>query len=70
MTACGYTPDAIDVMPMHDALALVAYWRDHPPAHEVLAAAYGLAPRPRADPDDPSNIGALIARAPDGTLTR
>ena len=70
MTACGTTPDAVDAMAMHDVLALLAYWRDHPPAHEILAAAYGLGVRPRPDPDDPSNIGTLLARAPDGKVTR
>ena len=70
MAGAGYTPDAIDVMPMQDALALLRYWREHPPAHEILAAAYGVKAVPLRDADDPSNIGALIARHADGAVRR
>lgn len=60
----------IDQLPAADAWALLRWWRDHPPAHEILAAAF----RPAAavarpvDPADPSNIGALLARFPDGKV--
>jgi hypothetical protein len=69
MTACGFTPDVIDAMPMQDVLALLRYWRDAPPTHEILAAVYQIA-RPPRDAGDPSNIGGLIARFPDGTITQ
>ena len=68
MTNCGYTPVAIDDMPMQDVLALLRYWRDHPPMHEILAAVHGVAHAPTLDTDDPSGIGALIARFPDGAV--
>ena len=70
MAGAAYTPDEIDVMPMQDALALLRYWREHPPAHEILAAAYGVKPPAPANTADPGNIGALIARHPDGTVRR
>jgi hypothetical protein len=70
MAGAGFTPAAIDAMPMDDVLALLRYWRDHPPAHEILAAAYGIRPAPASNPDDPSNIGALIARFPGGNMER
>jgi hypothetical protein len=70
MTACGYTPDQIDAMPMHDVLALLRSWRDAPPTHEILAAVYQIKRSDRVpnNPRDPSNIGALIARFPDGLV--
>ena len=70
MAGVGYTPDQIDAMPMQDALAVLRYWRDHPPTHEILAAAYGLQPSRQPDANDPSNIGALIARHPKGSVRR
>ena len=70
MTACGYTPDQLDAMPMHDVLALLRSWRDAPPAHEILAAVHQVtrAVSQPADARDPSGIGALIARYPDGRV--
>ncbi len=70
MTACGYTPDELDAMPMHDVLALLRAWRDAPPAHEILLAVHGVARAPpvRRDAGDPSGIGGLIARFPDGQV--
>jgi len=69
MAGGGYTPDEIDAMPVQDALALLRHWRTHPPTHEILAAVYGVAPAAPARGDDPSGIGALIARYPDGMVT-
>ena len=68
MAGCGYTPDEINAMPMHDVLALLRAWQDAPPAHEILLAVHGVkrAAPFTADPQDPSGIGALIARFPDG----
>jgi hypothetical protein len=72
MTACGYTPCEIDEMTLHDVLVLFAYWRDSPPAHEILKWAYRVDPKStstRAKNDsDPSGIGGLIARFPDGRV--
>ena len=71
MTACGYTPAEIDEMTLFDVANLFAYWRETPPAHEILKCVYRIAPKPMAEPntaDDPSGIGALIARFPDGQV--
>ncbi len=70
MTACGYTPDEIDAMAMTDVLTLLRYWREAPPTHEILAAVHQIEPARKAapDPTDPSGIGALIARHPDGAV--
>ncbi len=71
MTACGYTPSDIDAMPMIDVLNLLRYWREAPPTHEILAAVHQIEPARKAPPDpaDPSDIGTLIARFPDGVVT-
>ncbi len=71
MTACGYAPAEIDDMTMHDVRALFAYWRDYPPAHEILKWVYRIERKPESparneNPADPSGIGGLIARFPDG----
>ncbi|WP_158810118.1 hypothetical protein [Beijerinckia sp. L45] len=68
MTACGFTPDQLDAMPMHDVLALLRYWWDAPPTHEILAAVYQISRAPSRCADDPSNIGELIAGFPDGVI--
>jgi len=71
MTACGYTPAEIDEMTLFDVMGLFSYWRDNPPVHEILKCVYRIAPKPAAEPnaaDDPSGIGALIARFPDGQV--
>ncbi|WOJ88057.1 hypothetical protein RZS28_09320 [Methylocapsa polymorpha] len=70
MTACGYTPAEIDEMTLHDVRGLLSYWRDYPPAHEILKLVYRI--EPKAKPaiarsgGDPSGIGTLIAQFPDG----
>ena len=69
MAGAGYTPDAIDAMPMQDALALLRHWNDHPPTHEILAAVHRVTRAKPRNPDDPSGIGALIARWPDGKVS-
>lgn len=70
MTACGYTPAEIDEMTLHDVLALFAYWRDYPPAHEILKCVHRIERKQQAvaskSAGDPSGIGGLIARYPDG----
>jgi hypothetical protein len=71
MTACGFTPSQIDEMTLADVAALFAYWRENPPAHEILKCVYRIEPRPEmraVSPSDPSGIGALIARFPDGKV--
>ncbi|MDR3407077.1 MAG: hypothetical protein P4L68_01100 [Methylovirgula sp.] len=71
MTACSYTPAEIDEMTLFDVANLFAYWRETPPAHEILKCVYRIAPKPAAEPNaagDPSGIGALIARFPDGQV--
>jgi len=70
MTACGYTPAAIDDMPFCDVLGLLAYWQEYPPVHEILRCVYRIERnvdgRETASTMDPSGIGDLIARFPEG----
>lgn len=71
MTACGFTPSQIDEMTLADVAALFAYWRENPPAHEILKCVYRIEPKPEpptASLSDPSGIGGLIARFPDGKV--
>ena len=68
MAEGGWTPDTIDAMPMGDVLALLAWWREHPPAAAILAAVHGVKPAPVRDEADPSGIGALITRWPGSTV--
>jgi hypothetical protein len=68
MAGAGYTPDEIDTMPAHDALALLRYWREHPPTYEILAAVHRVTRAAPTLTDDPSGIGGLIARFPDGQV--
>jgi hypothetical protein len=71
MTACGYTPNEIDEMTLFDVANLFAYWRENPPAHEILKCVYRIAPKPMMainSDEDPNGIGALITRFPDGQV--
>jgi hypothetical protein len=70
MTACGFSPSDIDDMTLFDVHALFAYWRDFPPVHEILKAVHGIACAAKApeNPNDPSGIGSLIARFPNGKV--
>lgn len=72
MTGCGYTPAEIDEMTLHDVLSLFAYWREYPPVHEILKCVYRIECKPDllapASAGDPSGIGGLIARFPDGCV--
>lgn len=61
MTNLGVLPVALDEMPAQDAFALLAWWRDHPPTAEILAAVHRVEPAPAFDPEDPSGIGRLIS---------
>lgn len=72
MTA-GFTPAEIDEMTLFDVMGLFSYWRENPPVQEILKAVYRIEPKPelpRASADDPSGIGGLIARFPDGKVRR
>ncbi|PNE12926.1 MAG: hypothetical protein CR217_00090 [Beijerinckiaceae bacterium] len=57
-------------MTLHDVLALFAYWRDFPPTHEILKCVYRIEQTQdlpiTKSKSDPSGIGGLIARFPDG----
>ncbi|WP_395664564.1 hypothetical protein [Methylocella sp.] len=69
MAGCGYTPAQIDEMTLHDVAGLYAYWRDCPPTHEILKCVHGVERKPppaAVNGDDPSGVGGLIARWPDG----
>ncbi len=70
MTICGYTPTEIDELTLFDVTRLLSYWRDHPPVEDILKVVYRIENRREAarSPDDPSGIGALIARYPDGRV--
>lgn len=72
MSACGYTPAQIDDMPFHDVLSLFAYWREFPPMHEILKSVFQIeraADRtPIRSDSDPSGIGGLISRYPNGLV--
>jgi len=68
MAGAFYTPDDIDAMPAQDAFALLRHWGVHPPAHEILAAVHRVTRAAPASADDPSGIGALIARHPGGKV--
>jgi hypothetical protein len=72
MAGCGYTPAEIDAMSLDDVRGLFAYWGEHPPTHEILQAVYQVERKPKpaevvpADSNDPSGLGSLIARFPNG----
>ncbi|MGQ0446162.1 MAG: hypothetical protein ACT4O2_13810 [Beijerinckiaceae bacterium] len=70
MTSCGYTPAEIDELTLHDVLGLFAYWRDFPPIHEILKCVHRIERKQELQisksQSDPSGIGGLIARFPDG----
>lgn len=68
MAEGGYTPDAIDAMPMDDVLALLRWWSEHPSAAAILAAVHCVKPAPVPDAGDPSGIGALMQRWPGGRM--
>lgn len=68
MAEGGWTPSEIDAMPMDDVLALLRWWREHPPAAAVLAAVHGVKPAPVRDAGDPSGIGGLLQRWPSGSV--
>jgi hypothetical protein len=72
MTACGYTPAEIGELTFHDVVNLFAYWREFPPVHEILKCVYGIERSSDAarnkNSSDPSGIGGLIARFPDGQV--
>jgi hypothetical protein len=70
MAACGYTPAEIDDMPFCDVLGLYAYWQEYPPVHEILKCVYRIEPNvvesAASSKTDPSGIGGLLARYPQG----
>jgi hypothetical protein len=70
MTSCGYTPAEIDEMTLHDIFGLFAYWRNSPPVNEILKCVYRIEQKPEQpitnSKTDPSGIGGLIARFPNG----
>jgi hypothetical protein len=70
MTVCGYTPMEIDDLTLFDVTTLFSYWRDHPPVEDILKAVYRIESKTETarSKGDPSGIGALIARYPDGCV--
>jgi hypothetical protein len=72
MTGCGYTPAEIGELSFHDVLNLFAYWREFPPVHEILKCVYRIERSSNVarnkNSSDPSGIGSLIARFPDGLV--
>lgn len=60
-------------MTIWDVERIFAYWRDTPPTHELVAAYLGYKPPPAPatvapSADDPSGIGSMIMRFPDGAV--
>lgn len=60
-------------MTLWDVERIFRYWRHAPPTHELAAAYLGFKPPPEparaaATADDPSGIGSLIMRFPDGAV--
>ncbi len=60
-------------MTIWDVERIFAYWRSAPPIHELVAAYLGYKPPPEpvkvaSSADDPSGIGSLIMRFPDGAV--
>lgn len=72
MTCCSYTPTEIDELTFHDVLSLFAYWREFPPVHEILKSVYRIEQKQdrmiAKSQSDPSGIGGLIARFPNGLV--
>jgi hypothetical protein len=62
----------IDEMTLFDVQTLFAYWREFPPMHEILKAVHGIERKSGVDASkaesDPSGIGSLIARFPNGNV--
>jgi len=62
-------PEQIDELTIFDVDVLFKYWNDFPPAHELLKHVYPVTRKKQAEADsldDPSGIGALMARFPSG----
>ncbi|KTR97008.1 hypothetical protein SB2_02740 [Methylobacterium radiotolerans] len=64
-------------MTLWDVRRLYRYWSAHPPVHELVAAFMGVKAQAELPPpaasagaevDDPSGIGAMILRFPDGQV--
>ncbi|KMO44407.1 hypothetical protein VQ03_03240 [Methylobacterium tarhaniae] len=60
-------------MTIWDVERIFAYWRGSPPTHELVAAYLGYKPPPEPvtvapSADDPSGIGSMIMRFPDGAV--
>jgi len=73
MTGCHFTPAQIDELTIFDVEMLFKYWNEFPPAHEILKCVYGVKSTqknsiPSWSNEDPSGIGALIARFPSGLV--
>jgi hypothetical protein len=73
----GWSLDTVGEPTLWDVWRLYRDWRAHPPVHELAAAFLGV--KAQADPpllataagsatDDPSGIGAMILRSPDGQV--
>lgn len=69
MAEGGWTPAAIDAMPMGDVLALLRWWREHPSVSAILAVVHGVNSTAAPDISDPSGIGGLIQRWPGGKVS-
>lgn len=65
-TGCGYTWPEIDAMSLSALRDLLAYWSRHPPAHLLLANAFGVTPRPKPEC---AGFADLAALAPGGVLS-
>ena len=64
-TVCGWRWAEIDELTLSALQELLDYWSRHPPAHLVLASAFGVRPAARRAT---SGFAELAALAPKGTL--
>jgi hypothetical protein len=58
-------------MTFDDVMALLKYWRKHPPLRDLVAGFIGYKPPPDTSPDDkrrPPTIAEIKMRYPDGIM--
>lgn len=73
ITALGRLPAEVEAIEFFDVIDLLDYWADWPPTHEILKLVHEVRRAPKVRPiahpsagDDPSGIGSLVARFPNG----
>lgn len=51
-------------MTLHHYRAMQRYWARHPPTHLLLAAWFGIGPKPESQPADLGDLLAMFGAAP------